>query len=194
MSEIKQSPVLEFIIEKIKGEIADAKVEKQSEKKSVLKDGNDSILLEETAGLDDHKVSVLITDKKEILYSEDLLEILQDIHLEARPDTSIYESLKSTNIIVNGLSIETKFIFQAVKEFFDTLSNSYQFLKTVEKSTNQLTMEFQFGDTKFHLLVSNGEHITVNAKYDESVNAKIKTTIADDVIKVQQALNKMFKD
>ena len=195
MSNIKQHAVLEFVTEKIKSEIADIQLEKQSESISILKDGNDIIHIEHTAGDKDQSVSVSITDKKEILYSEDLLEILKDIHLEANSGTEIYNALKNTAITVNGLNIETKFIFQAVKEFFDELSNSYQFLKILSKEPNKINVEFQFGSTKFQLLVVNGvDQIAASGEFNNSIDPKIKATIDSDIVKVQQALNKMFKD
>jgi hypothetical protein len=107
----------------------------------------------------------------------------------------LYGVLSSTIVVVNGLSIETDFVFQAVKDCFDTLSSSYQFVKTISKRINGLTISFQFGDHKFQLVVVNDpEDVIVTCDLSEVKDAKVKKTIESDVTKVQQALNKMFKE
>ena len=195
MSEIQQHPVLAYISEKIKSAIADAKLEKQSESISVIKDGNDHIHLEQFSAEPSNGTTIQITDKKEILYSEDLLETLQNIEEGTESQKELYGALSSTTIVVNGLSIETDFVFQAVKDCFDTLSSSYQFVKTVSKRINGLTILFQFGDHKFQLTVINEpESVHLTSDVDEVKDAKVRKTIEGDVIKVQQALNKLFKE
>jgi hypothetical protein len=195
MSDIKQHAVLTYISEKIKSAIADAKLEKPSESVSVIKDGNDQIHLEQLSGGAGNGITIQITDKKEILYSEDLLETLQNIEEGTESQKELYGALSSTTIVVNGLSIETDFVFQAVKDCFDTLSTSYQFVKTLSKRINGLTMSFQFGDHKFQLVVVNDpDTIIITCDLDEVKDAKVKKAIESDVIKVQQALIKMFKE
>jgi hypothetical protein len=195
MSDIKQHAVLTYISEKIKSAIADAKLEKPSESVAVIKDGNDQIHLEQLSGGADNGITIQITDKKEILYSEDLLETLQNIEEGTESQKDLYGALSSTTIVVNGLSIETDFVFQAVKDCFDTLSTSYQFVKTLSKRINGLTMSFQFGDHKFQLIVVNDpDTIIITCDLDEVKDAKVKKAIESDVIKVQQALIKMFKE
>jgi len=194
MSEIKQHAVLTYISEKIKSAIADAKLNKQSETIAVIKDGNDQIQLEQLADASGN-ITIQITDRKEILYSEDLLEPLQNIEEGTESQKELYGALSSTTIVVNGLSIETDFVFQAVKDCFDTLSSSYQFVKTLSKRVNGLTISFQFGDHKFQLVVVNDpDQIIITCDVDEVKDAKVKKTIESDVAKVQQALNKMFKE
>ena len=194
MSEIKQHAVLTYISEKIKSAIADAKLDKQSETIAVIKDGNDQIQLEQLADASGN-ITIQITDRKEILYSEDLLEPLQNIEEGTESQKELYGVLSSTTIVVNGLSIETDFVFQAVKDCFDTLSSSYQFVKTLSKRVNGLTISFQFGDHKFQLVVVNDpDQIIITCDVDEVKDAKVKKTIESDVAKVQQALNKMFKE
>ena len=194
MSEIKQHPVLAYISEKIKSAIADAKLEKQSESVAVIKDGNDHIHLEQVTDASG-TITIQITDKKEILYSEDLLETLQNIEEGTESQKELYGALSSATVVVNGLSIETDFVFQAVKDCFDTLSSSYQFVKTLTKKINGLTISFQFGDHKFQLAVFNdSDNISITSDLTEVKDAKVKKTIESDVVKVQQALNKMFKD
>ena len=194
MSEIKQHDVLTYISEKIKSAIADAKLNKQSETIAVIKDGNDQIQLEQLADASGN-ITIQITDRKEILYSEDLLEPLQNIEEGTESQKELYGVLSSTTIVVNGLSIETDFVFQAVKDCFDTLSSSYQFVKTLSKRVNGLTISFQFGDHKFQLVVVNDpDQVIITCDVDEVKDAKVKKTIESDVAKVQQALNKMFKE
>jgi len=194
MSEIKQHPVLTYISEKIKSAIADAKLEKQSENITVIKDGNDQIHLEQVTDISSN-ITIQITDKKEILYSEDLLEPLQNIEEGTESQKELYGALQATTIVVNGLSIETDFVFQAVKDCFDTLSSSYQFVKTISKRVNGLTISFQFGDHKFQLVVVNDPaNILITCDLDAVKDTKVKKTIEGDVSKVQQALNKMFKE
>jgi hypothetical protein len=195
MSDIKQSPVLKFISDKIKTAIADAVLEKISATESIIKDGNDTIQLEEVAGEAAKTTSILITDKKEILYSEDLLEEMQDVYLETESGTSLHEALKATSIVVNNLSIETKFVFQAVKDCFDTLSNSYEYMLTTEKNINNITLVFKFGETKFKAIIANEPTvITIGTAYGSTITPKVKETIEADVVKVQKALNKLFKE
>jgi hypothetical protein len=194
MSEIKQHAVLAYISDKIKSAIADAKLEKQSESVAVIKDGNDQIHLEQVTD-GSGAVTIQITDKKEILYSEDLLETLQNIEEGTESQKELYGALSSAIVVVNGLSIETDFVFQAVKDCFDTLSSSYQFVKTLAKKINGLTISFQFGDHKFQLVVVNDpDSILITCDLSEVKDAKVVKTIEGDVVKVQQALNKMFKD
>ncbi|TDQ06217.1 hypothetical protein [Pedobacter metabolipauper] len=193
MTKIQQDPVLGYIVDLIKDAIADAKVEQKSETVAIIKDGNDSIQIEQTT--EGSNISIHITDKKEILYSEDLLEPLQDIHESVKSDAKLKAALQKATIIVNGLSIETEFIFQAVKDSFDTLSTSYEFVKIIEKRTNGLTVAFKFGDHKFQLdVINNPEAVKVTAEFGSSLDAKISKTIGTDVAKVESALNKLFKD
>jgi hypothetical protein len=194
MSEIKQNTVLTYISEKIKSAIADAKLDRPSETIAVIKDGNDQIHLEQLLN-DAGNITIQITDKKEILYSEDLLETLQNIEEGTESQQELYGALSSTTVVVNGLSIETDFVFQAVKDCFDTLSSSYQFIKTISKRINGLTIQFQFGDHRFQLdVVNDPDSVAVTSNVDEVKDAKVKKTIEADVAKVQQALNKMFKE
>ncbi|MGY0037283.1 hypothetical protein [Pedobacter sp. NJ-S-72] len=135
MSEIKQSPVLKHIVNVIKNAIADSKVEEQSESVSVIKDGNDSIHITQLFDSTENIDTIFITDKKEILFSEDLLETLQDIHETAKADANLKKALQAAAIVINDLSIEMDFIFQAARASFDELSDSYEFIKATEKKT-----------------------------------------------------------
>lgn len=195
MSDIKQYPELEFITEKIKKAITDATLQKESAAVSIIKDGNDVIHIEQTFAVLDNTAIISITDKKEILYSEDLLEELQDVHLETKTDTELHAALKVSSIVINGLSVQTEFVFQAVKDCFDTLSSSYQFVKIIRKNVNSLTIDFKFGDHKFQIVVTNNpDEVSITVEFGSEANPKVNQTIAADVAKVQQALNKLFKD
>lgn len=194
MSEIKQSPVLKHIVNVIKNAIADSKVEEQSESVSVIKDGNDSIHITQLFDSTENIDTIFITDKKEILFSEDLLETLQDIHETAKADANLKKALQAAAIVVNDLSIEMDFIFQAARASFDELSDSYEFVKATEKNIEELTAQFKFGDNKFDLTIKNeSDKIHIAAEVNKLVTPAVKKTIEADVAKIEQALNKMFK-
>ncbi|MCD0489448.1 hypothetical protein LPB86_14490 [Pedobacter sp. MC2016-14] len=192
MSQIEQYPVLEYTVNLLSKAIVDSKTEKKSESVSVIKDGNSIIQLEHVAEGDN--VTLMISDKNEILLSEDLLEELQDISAPASASAELKAALQSLVIVVNELTIETKFIFQAVKESFDTLSTSYEFIKTTAKHANGFSANFKFGDHKFEVVVVNGAgEVTVEANCDGVKDQKVAETIKGDVAKVASALNKLFK-
>ncbi|AMP99268.1 hypothetical protein AY601_2374 [Pedobacter cryoconitis] len=195
MSEIKQYPVLKHIVNVIKNAIADSKVDAQSQSVSIIKDGNDSIHIKQLFDSTDENIAtIFITDKKEILFSEDLLETLQDIEDSAKGDAALKKALQAATIIVNDLTIETDFIFQAVKESFNELSDSYEFLKTTEKNIEELAAQFKFGDNRFDIKLKNEpEVIRIEAQVNAAVTPKVKKIIEADVLKIEQGLTKMFK-
>lgn len=196
MSETKQYPVLKHIVNVIKNAIADSKVEEQSQSVSIIKDGNDSIHIKQLFDSTDEDIAtIFITDKKEILFSEDLLETLQDIEDSAKGDAALKKVLQATTIIVNDLTIETDFIFQAVKESFNELSDSYEFIKTTEKNIEELAAQFKFGDNRFDIKLKNeSDIIRIEAQVNDSVTPKVKKIIEADVVKIEQGLTKMFKE
>lgn len=196
MSETKQYPVLKHIVNVIKNAIADSKVEEQSQSVSIIKDGNDSIHIKQLFDSTDEDIAtIFITDKKEILFSEDLLETLQDIEDSAKGDAALKKALQATTIIVNDLTIETDFIFQAVKESFNELSDSYEFIKTTEKNIEELAAQFKFGDNRFDIKLKNeSDIIRIEAQVNDSVTPKVKKIIEADVVKIEQGLTKMFKE
>ncbi|KEQ31532.1 hypothetical protein N180_11025 [Pedobacter antarcticus 4BY] len=194
MSEIKQYPVLKHIVNVIKNAIADSKVDEQSESVSIIKDGNDSIHVKQLFDDTDKIASIFITDKKEILYSEDLLETLEDIAQTAKSDANLKKALEATKIIVNDLSLQTEFILQEVKAAFDELSDSYEFGKTTEKNIEEFSASYKFGDNKFDItVVNNADAIKLEAKIDSAVKPAVKKTIEADVDKIGKALNNSFK-
>ncbi|WP_367866464.1 hypothetical protein [Pedobacter sp. WC2423] len=195
MSETTQYPVLKHIVNVIKNAIADSKVEEQSQSVSIIKDGNDSIHIKQLFDSTEDIATIFITDKKEILFSEDLLETLQDIEDSAKGDAALKKSLQATTIIVNDLTIETDFIFQAVKESFNELSDSYEFIKTTDKNIEELAAQFKFGDNRFDIKLKNeSDIIRIEALVNEAVTPKVKKIIEADVVKIEQGLTKMFKE
>ena len=188
-------PVLEYIVNLLKNSIADAKVEKQSNTVSVVKDGNDIIRLEQLFDNNGNSTGIAITDKKDIIYSEDLLETLDSIHENAKGDAELKAALKNAIIIINDLDVETQLIFQSVKDCFDQLSNSYEFVRITKKGVNKLQAQFKFGKHSFDLsLVNEATEIFVSAEFTAAVDAPVKKTIEADISKVQNAVNKIFKD
>lgn len=195
MSETKQYPVLKHIVNVIKNAIADSKVEEQSQSVSIIKDGNDSIHIKQLFDSTEDIATLFITDKKEILFSEDLLETLQDIADSAKGDAALKKLLQATTIIVNDLTIETDFIFQAVKESFNELSDSYEFIKTTDKNIEELAAQFKFGDNRFDIKLKNeSDIIRIEAQVNDAVTPKVKKIIEADVVKIEQGLTKMFKE
>ena len=194
MNENKQYSVLKHVVNLIKNAIGDSKVEEKSTNISIVKDGNDSIHIEQLFDSTGNIATIVITDKKEILYSEDLLEPLQDIHETAGSDAKLKEALQAATIIVNDLSIETEFVLQAVKDSFNELNDSYEFVKTTGKKTREFSSLFKFGDNKFGLRVINEPaKVVIEKEYDKAVTAAVQKIIEADIIKIEQTLNKIFK-
>ena len=118
MSKSEKHPVLNHIVNTLQTAIADSKVENPSSNEFIIKDGNDEIHLIEVQSADKNSVTVLITDKRRIIFSEDLLETLQDIHEQVKGNPELKTALEKASIIINELNIETEFVFQAIKDFF----------------------------------------------------------------------------
>ncbi len=176
-----QSKALELVVGIIKDTISDIKIEKTSASTVTLKDGNATIQLTQQAGESADKETVVILDPKDIIYSEDLLPELND--------------LTSVTVIINGLDIETHLVFQAVRDCFDQISNSYEFLKIFEKDVIRIKSGFKFGSNAFVLNVLNEkDEIFVSAEFAASFDAAVRKTVETDVIKVQKAINKMVKE
>ncbi|MFA6275389.1 MAG: hypothetical protein WC622_01485 [Pedobacter sp.] len=194
MKKIEESPALAYIVKTLTKAIADSKVEQKSATEYTIKDGNDEIVLAQTSGDNDNANAIVITDKRNIIFSEDLLETLQHLHKTVKGDDILKASLKDTTVIINGLDIETDFVFQAVKDFLDQLSNSYEFVQTVETNVTKIGAGFKFGKHIFRLNITNEPNaITLEPRFVASFDAGIQKTIADDIVKVQLAVNKMFK-
>ncbi|SHF24272.1 hypothetical protein [Pedobacter caeni] len=181
MNNIKPDAVLESVVNLIKNTISDAKIEYASSSTATLKDGNDTIYLEQKSDNSGNSATIFIKDKQEIIFSEDLLDPLKDLD-------------QTATIIVNDLDVETYLIFQAVKDEFDQLSNSYEFVKATEKEVQKAKSTFKFGKHVFDLIVSNErDQIIVAPEFSSSFDSTIKKTIEADALKVQHAMCAEFK-
>lgn len=190
MKKTEENIALSYVVKTITKAIADSQVEQGLINEYVIKDGNDAILLKQ----DLNNNAILITDKRNILFSEDLLETLQDIHSSVKGNEELKAALQNSTIIINGLDIETDFVFQAVKDFLDQLSNSYEFVQTVETEITKIGVGFKFGKHIFRLNITNEPAIiTLEPRFVKSFDAGIQKTITEDINKVQIAVNKMFK-
>lgn len=190
MSETEKYPALDYIVKTLKNAIADAKIDHPSANEYLIKDGNDEILLKQEGD------QILITDARRIIYSEDLLETLQQIHMnrDVRGNIELKTILEKTTIIINELDIETELVFQAAKDFLDQLSNSYEFLQVVDSNINKIGVGFKFGKHIFRLNITNeSEEISLEPRFTPSFDAGVQKTIEADIQKVQAAINKMFK-
>jgi hypothetical protein len=193
MSEIEKYPALDYIVKTLKTAIADSKVESLAAGEYKIKDGNDEILLKQELNKNGAN-TVLITDKRNIIFSEDLLETLQDIHEGVKGNNDLKAALQTTTIIINGLNIETDFVFQAIKDFLDQVSNSYEFMQVVEADVTKIGAGFKFGKHIFRLNISNEpEQITIETRFTPTFDPGVQKTISDDIKKVELAVNKMFK-
>jgi hypothetical protein len=193
MSGTEKYPVLDYIVKTLQQAIADSKVESPSAGEYKVKDGNDEILLKHESGKDG-AATILITDKRNIIFSEDLLETLQDIHEGVKGNNELKAALEAATIIINGLDIETDFVFQAIKDFLDQVSNSYEFMQVVEANVTKIGAGFKFGKHIFRLNITNEpEQITIETRFTPTFDAGVQKTITADINKVQVAVNKMFK-
>lgn len=186
---------LAYVVNTLSKAIADSKVEQISASEYVIKDGNDAIFLKQESSSEENANVISIKDDRKIIFSEDLLETLQDIEDSVKGNDALKASLAATTIIINGLDIETDFVFQAVKDFLDQVSNSYEFVQTVETEVTKIGAGFKFGKHIFRLNITNdAEKITLEPRFVATFDAGIKKTVSDDITKVQLAVNKMFKD
>jgi len=195
MNEREEYLALAYIVKTLTKAIADSKVEQKSANEYTVKDGNDIIDLKQVANAANNGDDIVITDKRNIIFSEDLLETLQDIHTTVKGNDTLKSALENATIIINGLNIETDFVFQAIKDFFDQVSNSYEFVQTVETNVTKIGAGFKFGKHIFRVNITNDlEQISIEPRFTASFDSGIQKTITEDVAKVQQAVNKMFKD
>lgn len=186
----EEGKALAYVVKTLTKAIADSKVEQKSANEYTVRDGNDEIHLKQDPNSD----QIVILDKRNIIFSEDLLETFQDIHETVKGDADLKALLKNTTIIINGLNIETDFVFQAVKDFLDQVSNSYEFVQTVETEITKIGAGFKFGKHIFRLNITNEpEKVTLEPRFVASFDAGIQKTITDDINKVELAVNKMFK-
>lgn len=192
MKTIEEYAALTYVVKTITKAIADLDVEQQSANEYVIRDGNDAIFLKQETTATGSVIT--IKDDRKIIFSEDLLEPLQDIAASVKGNDALKASLTETKIIINGLDIETEFVFQAVKDFLDQVSNSYEFVQTVETEVTRIGAGFKFGKHIFRLNIDNGaDRVVFEPRFVATFDEGVKKTISADLIKVEAAVNKMFK-
>jgi hypothetical protein len=190
MNNTKLHPALEYIVNLIKDAISGIKIEYVSTSAAILKDGNDTIHLEQQFDSSGNTATVLIKDPKDIIYSEDLFPVLNKLK-----EGGVNADLRTTTVIINDLNVETHLVFQAVKDGFDVISNSYEFVRFVENEVIKVKCLFKFGAHLFGLTVVNEPGlISVKASFDSKFDPAVKTTIENDALRVQKAVNAMFKE
>lgn len=186
----EECKALAYVVKTLTKAIADSKVEQTSANEYIVKDGNDEIYLKQETASD----NIIILDKRNIIFSEDLLETFQDIHETVKGDADLKDLLKQTTIIINGIDIETDFVFQAVKDFLDQVSNSYEFVQTVEADVTKIGAGFKFGKHIFRLNIDNKrDKVSLEPRFVKTFDEGIQKTITEDISKVELAVNKMFK-
>ncbi|WP_316751951.1 hypothetical protein [Pedobacter gandavensis] len=192
MSDFKPYPVLEYTVNLIEKTISGAKIEYASASLATLKDGNDTIDLELDFDSTGKLITIIIKDPKEIIYSEDLMGPLNNLEENAKGE--IKAALKGVTVIVNGLDVATNMIFQEVKDELDQVSNSYEFIRSIERKGTKAKSRFKFGKHLFELTVINEPtQVIVTAEFPEPFDATIRKTIEADVLKVQSAVCAEFK-
>lgn len=188
MNDFKPYPVLKYVVELIKNTISDIKIEYTSISAATLKDGNDTLHLEQKFDPSENFATLYINDPREIIYSEDLLSPLNELQ------NGVKTPLQNVTIIVNDVDIETHLVFQTVKDAFDQLSNSYEFAKTVEKETTRIKSVFKFGKHVFALTVINEtDQIFVTLKFTADIDPAVRKNIEIDTLKVQNAASAIYK-
>lgn len=186
----EECKALAYVVKTLTKAIADSKVEQKSVNEYTVRDGNDEIHLKQDTASD----NIIILDKRNIIFSEDLLETFQDIHETVKGDADLKDLLKRTTIIINGIDIETDFVFQAVKDFLDQVSNSYEFVQTVETDVTKIGAGFKFGKHIFRLNIDNqSDKVSLEPRFVKTFDSGIQKTITEDISKVELAVNKMFK-
>lgn len=186
----EECKALAYVVKTLTKAIADSKVEQKSVNEYTVRDGNDEIHLKQDTASD----NIIILDKRNIIFSEDLLETFQDIHETVKGDADLKDLLKRTTIIINGIDIETDFVFQAVKDFLDQVSNSYELVQTVETDVTKIGAGFKFGKHIFRLNIDNQpDKVMLEPRFVKTFDAGIQKTITEDISKVELAVNKMFK-
>lgn len=190
MNNITPYPVLAHIVGIIKNAVSDLKIEYISTGIANLKDGNDSIYLEQQFDNTGTFATIFIKDPREIIFSEDLLPILKDLNQDVKENIG----LQTTTIVINDLNIETNLILETAKDVFDEISSSYEFVKTTEKEPAKVKSAFKFGNHRFEATIINeSDQIYVTSEFSSTIDQTIKKNIEADTLKVQKALCTAFK-
>jgi hypothetical protein len=192
MSNITPFPVLAHIVSIIKNAISDLKIEYTTTATAILKDGNDSIYLDQRFDSSGKLATVLINDQRDIIFSEDLLPVLKNLHQGVK--SGLKSELQTATIVINDLDIETRLVLETAKDAFDQLSSSYEFVKTTKKELIKVKSEFKFENHCFEVIIINeADKIVVESEFSSTIDPVIKKIIEADTFKVQQALYGIFK-
>jgi len=192
MNNITPNPLLANVIDVIKDVISDIKIEYISTSVAELIDGNAKINIKEQLDASGKLATINIDDPKDIIFSEDLVPALKKL-VEKNSKSKAQPAI--TTIIINDLEIEMHLIFQDVKDAFDQLSTSYEFLKTNKKEVTKVKSICKFGSHVFTLTVMNeADEIFVTPEFPTTMEPAIVKIIGDDVAKVQKAVRAIFKE
>lgn len=192
MSNITPHPVLVHVINIIKNTIGDLKIQYVSSAVANLKDGNDSIGLEQQFDNSGNLATLFINDPRDIMFSEDLLPVLKDLAKDAKGE--LKSTLQTTSIVINELDIETRLILETAKDAFDQLSSSYEFVRTTVNKLSKVKSKFKFENHLFEVLITNEtDQLLVEPDFSSTLDPKIQKIIAADTFKVQQALQSIFE-
>ncbi|SER78114.1 hypothetical protein [Pedobacter rhizosphaerae] len=192
MNNITPYPVLAHVVNMIENVISGIKIQYTAEGVVTLKDGNDTIHLEQKNDGAGNFATIFIKDPRDIIFSEDLFPSLKNLHQGTSGDLKL--ELQNTTVIINDLDVETQIILEEAKDEFDQISNSYEFVKTIEKEGNKLKSSLKFGNNSFILsLINDADQILVSPEFASSFDATVRKTIESDTLKVQEELNASFK-
>ena len=190
MNNITPNPLLANVVDVIKDVISDIKIEYISPSVVELIDGNAKINIKEQLDASGNLATINIDDPKDIIFSEDLVPALKKLVEKKSKAQPVIGT-----IIINDLEIEMHLIFQDVKDAFDQLSTSYEFLKTNKKEVTKVKSICKFGSHVFTLTVMNEkEEIFVTPEFPTTMEPAIVKIIGDDVAKVQKAVRAIFKE
>jgi len=190
MNNITPNPLLANVVDVIKDVISDIKIEYISPSVVELIDGNAKINIKEQLDANGNLATINIDDPKDIIFSEDLVPALKKLVEKKSKAQPVIGT-----IIINDLEIEMHLIFQDVKDAFDQLSTSYEFLKTNKKEVTKVKSICKFGSHVFTLTVMNEtDEIFVTPEFPTTMEPAIVKIIGDDVAKVQKAVRAIFKE
>lgn len=190
MNNITPNPLLANVVDVIKDVISDIKIEYISPSVVELIDGNAKINIKEQLDASGNLATINIDDPKDIIFSEDLVPALKKLVEKKSKAQPVIGT-----IIINDLEIEMHLIFQDVKDAFDQLSTSYEFLKTNKKEVTKVKSICKFGSHVFTLTVMNEtDEIFVTPEFPTTMEPAIVKIIGDDVAKVQKAVRAIFKE
>lgn len=193
MINIKPYPVLKHVVSVIEEAIDGIAAEYTSVSVANLKDGDDTISIEQTFDDSGNFAIIRIFDPSEIIISKDLLPALNTLHEDV--EGGLRKGLQTATVIVNDVDAEMLLIFQAAKDEFYQISNSYEFGEATEKETTKVKSVLKFGNHELELIIMNEQfHVFVTPDFGKPIDPKVKQTIEAGALKVQHALFARFKE